>query len=89
VGTTLTCGLLLLLLLLQGGSGAGKTTLMDVIAGRKTAGRVTGDIRVNGLQLQQSHFQGLIGYVSICMRAGQQGTEGGAVCTSRVTACTS
>jgi ABC-type multidrug transport system ATPase subunit len=51
--------------LLQGGSGAGKTTLMDVIAGRKTAGRVTGDIRVTGLQLKQSHFQGLIGYVSI------------------------
>jgi hypothetical protein len=38
---------------------------MDVIAGRKTAGRVTGDIRVTGLQLKQSHFQGLIGYVSI------------------------
>ncbi len=29
-------------------SGAGKTTLMDVIAGRKTQGKITGDILVNG-----------------------------------------
>lgn len=33
---------------LMGGSGAGKTTLMDVIAGRKTQGVVKGDILVNG-----------------------------------------
>ena len=31
-----------------GASGAGKTTFMDVIAGRKNQGRITGDIRVNG-----------------------------------------
>lgn len=31
---------------LVGVSGAGKTTLMDVLAGRKTAGAIGGDIRV-------------------------------------------
>ena len=33
---------------LMGASGAGKTTLMDVIAGRKTVGRMEGEILVNG-----------------------------------------
>lgn len=44
------------LLALMGGSGAGKTTLMDVIAGRKTVGRITGDILVNGRPKQQSSW---------------------------------
>ncbi|KAG6606657.1 pleiotropic drug resistance protein ABC superfamily [Phytophthora cinnamomi] len=33
---------------LMGSSGAGKTTLMDVIAGRKTGGEIRGDIMLNG-----------------------------------------
>jgi len=33
---------------LMGSSGAGKTTLMDVIAGRKTGGRIRGKILLNG-----------------------------------------
>ncbi|ETP49104.1 hypothetical protein F442_05285, partial [Phytophthora nicotianae P10297] len=33
---------------LMGSSGAGKTTLMDVIAGRKTGGKITGQILLNG-----------------------------------------
>ncbi|GMF16882.1 unnamed protein product [Phytophthora lilii] len=33
---------------LMGSSGAGKTTLMDVIAGRKTGGQIRGDIFLNG-----------------------------------------
>ncbi|POM74405.1 ABC Superfamily [Phytophthora palmivora] len=33
---------------LMGSSGAGKTTLMDVIAGRKTDGQIRGDIMLNG-----------------------------------------
>ncbi|KAF4316728.1 hypothetical protein JM18_008194 [Phytophthora kernoviae] len=33
---------------LMGSSGAGKTTLMDVIAGRKTGGRIRGKIQLNG-----------------------------------------
>ena len=31
-----------------GASGAGKTTFMDCISGRKNVGRITGDVRVNG-----------------------------------------
>ncbi|TMW64830.1 hypothetical protein Poli38472_008997 [Pythium oligandrum] len=33
---------------LMGSSGAGKTTLMDVIAGRKTGGKIQGQILLNG-----------------------------------------
>eukprot|EP00590_Aulacoseira_subarctica_P010535 CAMPEP_0172438396 /NCGR_PEP_ID=MMETSP1064-20121228/72776_1 /TAXON_ID=202472 /ORGANISM="Aulacoseira subarctica , Strain CCAP 1002/5" /LENGTH=153 /DNA_ID=CAMNT_0013186949 /DNA_START=620 /DNA_END=1082 /DNA_ORIENTATION=- len=33
---------------LMGSSGAGKTTLMDVLALRKTSGEVKGEIRLNG-----------------------------------------
>ncbi|KAK1940008.1 ABC transporter G family member 31 [Phytophthora citrophthora] len=33
---------------LMGSSGAGKTTLMDVIAGRKTEGKIQGEILLNG-----------------------------------------
>ncbi|KAG2884762.1 hypothetical protein PC116_g22349 [Phytophthora cactorum] len=33
---------------LMGSSGAGKTTLMDVIAGRKTADQITGSVLLNG-----------------------------------------
>ncbi|OWZ15990.1 Pleiotropic drug resistance protein transporter [Phytophthora megakarya] len=32
----------------MGSSGAGKTTLMNVIAGRKTGGKITGEILLNG-----------------------------------------
>lgn len=34
---------------LMGSSGAGKTTLLDVLAGRKTQGRIEGDILLNGI----------------------------------------
>lgn len=44
-------------------SGAGKTTLMDVIAGRKTIGRVTGDIYVNGQPKNQKAWARVSGYV--------------------------
>ena len=47
---------------LMGSSGAGKTTLMDVIAGRKTAGRVSGDILVNGHRLESTSFARISGY---------------------------
>mmetsp|Transcript_6147 Transcript_6147/g.10516 ORF Transcript_6147/g.10516 Transcript_6147/m.10516 type:complete len:956 (+) Transcript_6147:299-3166(+) len=51
---TLTC--------LMGSSGAGKTTLMDVIAGRKTGGTITGDIAVNGEKMDKVTFSRMIGY---------------------------
>eukprot|EP00741_Cyanophora_paradoxa_P010541 tig00000158_g10192.t1 len=39
------------LTILMGASGAGKTTLIDVLAGRKTTGTVSGEIKLNGRPL--------------------------------------
>ena len=39
-----------------GVTGAGKTTLMDVLAGRKTAGYVLGNITISGYQKKQETF---------------------------------
>lgn len=41
---------------LMGSSGAGKTTLMDVLAGRKTGGTISGEIRLNGHLKDQKTF---------------------------------
>ena len=41
---------------LMGVSGAGKTTLMDVLAGRKTGGYIEGDIRISGFPEKQETF---------------------------------
>ncbi|KAF6263806.1 ABC-2 type transporter-domain-containing protein [Scenedesmus sp. NREL 46B-D3] len=51
------------LMALMGGSGAGKTTLMDVICGRKTVGRTTGHLLVNGLPIVKSSWSRVVGYV--------------------------
>ncbi|KAK9829450.1 hypothetical protein WJX72_005937 [[Myrmecia] bisecta] len=48
---------------LMGGSGAGKTTLMDAVAGRKTIGSITGDILVNGYPKEQRSWARVVGYV--------------------------
>uniref|UniRef100_A0A7S1V0Y6 ABC transporter domain-containing protein n=1 Tax=Grammatophora oceanica TaxID=210454 RepID=A0A7S1V0Y6_9STRA len=48
---------------LMGSSGAGKTTLMDVIALRKNSGTVTGDIRLNGFEQEAMTFRRCTGYV--------------------------
>lgn len=45
----------------MGASGAGKTTLMDVLAARKTEGDITGDISLNGKPISIS-FQRTTGY---------------------------
>jgi ABC-type multidrug transport system ATPase subunit/ABC-type multidrug transport system permease subunit len=47
---------------LMGSSGAGKTTLMDVIAGRKTGGRTTGSIFVNGELKDPKNFSRIAAY---------------------------
>ncbi|KAL4447582.1 hypothetical protein ABPG75_004801 [Micractinium tetrahymenae] len=46
---------------LMGASGA--TTLMDVIANRKTSGLITGDIRVSGHPMEAKTFARISGYV--------------------------
>ncbi|PKA46824.1 Pleiotropic drug resistance protein 12 [Apostasia shenzhenica] len=47
---------------LMGVSGAGKTTLMDVLAGRKTGGYIEGDIRISGYPKNQDTFARVSGY---------------------------
>ncbi|KAI7748945.1 hypothetical protein M8C21_011098, partial [Ambrosia artemisiifolia] len=47
---------------LIGVSGAGKTTLMDVLAGRKTGGYTEGDIFISGYPKNQSTFARVSGY---------------------------
>ena len=47
---------------LMGVSGAGKTTLMDVLAGRKTGGYTEGDIRISGFPKIQETFARISGY---------------------------
>lgn len=48
---------------LMGSTGAGKTTLMDVLAGRKTAGTMEGEININGYPKEQKSFRRIMGYV--------------------------
>ncbi|MCL7029383.1 hypothetical protein MKW94_012888 [Papaver nudicaule] len=47
---------------LMGVSGAGKTTLMDVLAGRKTGGHIDGNIMISGYQKKQETFARISGY---------------------------
>ncbi|XP_004486707.1 pleiotropic drug resistance protein 1-like [Cicer arietinum] len=47
---------------LMGVSGAGKTTLMDVLAGRKTGGYIDGSIKVSGYPKKQETFARISGY---------------------------
>lgn len=47
---------------LMGVSGAGKTTLMDVLSGRKTRGYSEGDIRISGFPKKQQTFARISGY---------------------------
>uniref|UniRef100_A0A161ZXM9 ABC transporter domain-containing protein n=1 Tax=Daucus carota subsp. sativus TaxID=79200 RepID=A0A161ZXM9_DAUCS len=47
---------------LMGVSGAGKTTLMDVLAGRKTGGYIEGNITISGFPKKQETFARIAGY---------------------------
>lgn len=47
---------------LMGSSGAGKTTLMDVIAGRKTGGQIRGSILLNGYPATDLAIRRCTGY---------------------------
>lgn len=47
----------------QGSSGAGKTTLMDVLALRKTSGDIVGEVCLNGHPQEEISFRRCTGYV--------------------------
>lgn len=47
---------------LVGVTGAGKTTLMDVLAGRKTGGYIEGNISISGYPKNQATFARISGY---------------------------
>ena len=47
---------------LVGVTGAGKTTLMDVLAGRKTGGYIEGSINISGYPKNQATFTRISGY---------------------------
>jgi ABC-type multidrug transport system ATPase subunit len=51
-----------MMLALMGSSGAGKSTLMDVLALRKTGGKITGEVLVNGRKTD-NNLSRIIGYV--------------------------
>ena len=44
-------------------TGAGKTTLMDVLAGRKTGGTISGEMHIKGFPKEQRTFARVTGYV--------------------------
>lgn len=48
---------------LMGSSGAGKTTLMDVLSMRKNTGEVQGTVRLNGHKQEEKSFRRAAGYV--------------------------
>jgi ATP-binding cassette subfamily G (WHITE) protein 2 len=48
---------------IMGPSGAGKTSLLDCLAGRKTVGVVTGSVRINGRAMTPKQLRLLSGYV--------------------------
>jgi ABC-type multidrug transport system ATPase subunit len=47
----------------MGSSGAGKTTLMDVLALRKSSGEIEGEVRLNGHLQESLSFRRCSGYV--------------------------
>jgi ABC-type multidrug transport system ATPase subunit/ABC-type multidrug transport system permease subunit len=47
----------------MGSSGAGKTTLMDVLSLRKNSGEISGDVRLNGHPQDELSFRRCTGYV--------------------------
>ncbi|ORZ31938.1 hypothetical protein BCR44DRAFT_62443 [Catenaria anguillulae PL171] len=51
------------MLAIMGGSGAGKSTCLDILARRNKSGEVSGHITVNGRELDPREFRQMCGYV--------------------------
>ncbi|KAI9608115.1 hypothetical protein H4Q26_005571 [Puccinia striiformis f. sp. tritici PST-130] len=51
------------LMAIMGASGAGKSSLLDILAKKSKAGFVTGDILINDMQISNNQFKSLIAYV--------------------------
>lgn len=50
-------------LAIMGGSGAGKTTFLDILARKNKTGTVMGDIFINGKKMSDGDYKKIIGYV--------------------------
>src|SRR4051794_1332158 len=48
---------------IMGGSGAGKTSFLDILARKNKAGRVRGETLVNGCLVSDEMFKNVVGYV--------------------------
>ncbi|CAG8472928.1 5641_t:CDS:10 [Diversispora eburnea] len=51
------------LMAIMGGSGAGKTTFLDILARKNKAGTISGEIYVNGRIVGDDEFKRVVGYV--------------------------
>lgn len=51
------------LLAIMGASGAGKSTLLDILGCRTKTGKVTGEVYVNGRELDNKAFRRVVGFV--------------------------
>ena len=51
---------------LMGASGAGKTTLLDILAARQKSGEISGELRIDGVDVlaNSAHYRALVGYVA-------------------------
>ena len=49
-------------LAIMGGSGAGKTTFLDILAKKNKKGLITGEISVNGKKMNAQEYKSIIGY---------------------------
>jgi len=48
---------------IMGASGAGKSTLLDILARKTKRGHVTGEVMVNGRQVNREEYRSVTGYV--------------------------
>ena len=47
----------------MGGSGAGKTSFLDILARKEKSGSISGSVFVNGQEMDDAMFRSMRGYV--------------------------